>query len=124
MSTYGVCLTDGGNLVAETDLSAAQFHAVAISDVRAVALATTAGMPITGILMNNPTAGLPAEVAFDGFTKAACGSGGVTAGQQLMVEASTGKLVQWTSGNTIVAVAIETAAAGTIGLVRIVPSAG
>jgi hypothetical protein len=55
-----------------------------------------------------------------GFTKAKAGVGGFTAGDQLMTETATGKLVTKTSTNTIVAVAIETVSADEIGLVRVI----
>jgi len=125
MSTYGVGLTEGGNLVTATDLSTKQFCAVKqTTTARTVALASTGGEAITGLLQNTPTAGEAAEVRFDGFSKALAGTGGFTAGDSLQTEASTGKLITKTSTNTVVAVAIETCAAGEIGLVRVLPTAG
>ena len=41
-----------------------------------------------------------------------------------MTEAGTGNLVVKTSTNAVVAVAVEAAAAGSIALVRIIPTAG
>lgn len=61
---------------------------------------------------------------YAGFTPAVIGTGGVTAGQALMTEAATGKLIAQTSTNAKVAVAIESANAGEVALVRIVPTAG
>lgn len=125
MSTYGTGLTEGGNLVANSDLSAKQFCAVKQTTTsRKVDLASTGGEAITGILQNTPKAGDAAEVTYSGFTKAAAGTGGWTAGDALQTEGTTGKLITKTSTNTIVAVAIETVAAGGIGLVRVVASAG
>jgi TctA family transporter len=125
MSTYGVGLTEGGNLVTATDLSTKQFCAVKQTAVaRTVALASTGGEAITGILCNTPVAGEAVEVRFDGFTKALAGTGGFTAGDSLQTEAATGKLITKTSTNVVVAVAIETCAAGEIGLVRVLPTAG
>ena len=125
MSTYGTGLTEGGNLVANADLSAKQFCAVKqTTTARKVDLASTGGEAITGILGNTPKAGEAAEVCYAGFTKALAGTGGFTAGDALQTEAATGKLITKTSTNTIVAVAVETCAAGSIGLVRVLSSAG
>lgn len=125
MSTTGTGLTEGGNLTAAADLSAKQFCAVKQTTTsRQVNLASTGGEAITGILQNTPKQNDPADVTYTGFTKAQAGTGGFTAGDALQTEAATGKLITKTSTNTIVAVAIETTAAGAIGLVRVVASAG
>ena len=125
MSTFGTGLTEGGNLVANSDLSTKQFCAIKqTSTSRAVDLASTGGEAITGILQNTPSAGDAVEVTYEGFTKALAGTGGWTAGQQLQTEASTAAFIVKTSTNTVVAVAIETVSAGNIGLVRVVPTAG
>lgn len=125
MSTFGTGLVEGGNLVANADLSAKQFYAVKqTTTARKVDVASTGGEAITGILQNTPKAGEPVEVCYAGFTKALAGTGGFTAGDALQTETGTGKLITKTSTNTIVAVAIETCAAGEIGLVRVVASAG
>jgi hypothetical protein len=125
MSTYGTGLTEGGNLVAGADLSALQFTAVKLNGTaRQVASANTGGEAITGILQNTPKSGEAVEVTYDGFTKAKAGTGGFAAGNLLQTEAATGKLIVKTSTNTVVAIACETCAAGEIGLVRVVPTAG
>jgi len=124
MSTYGVGLTDGGNLIAGANLSGNQFCAVkANATDRTLVLASTGGEAITGILQNQPLAGQAAEVTFDGLTKAQIGAA-VTAGQSLMTQAATGLLIPWTSSNVVVAVAHESGASGNIILVRVIPSAG
>lgn len=125
MSTFGVNSSDGGNLVAAADLSSYQYCAVkANTTARQLALASTGGEAITGILQNTPTSGQAAEVTFSGFTKAKAGTGGFTAGDLLQTEATTGRLITKTSTNTVVAVAHETCAAGEIGLVRVITTAG
>jgi hypothetical protein len=125
MSTYGTGLVEGGNLIANADLSAKQFYAVKqTSTARKVDLASTGGEAITGILLNTPKAGEACEVCHSGFTKALLGTGGATAGQALQTEGSTGKLIAQTSTNAKVAVAIEAGSAGDIILVRVVPTAG
>lgn len=124
MSTYGTGLVEGGNLLANADLSAKQFFAVKqTATARKVDLASTGGEAITGILCNTPKAGEAAEVCYEGYTKAKAGTGGWTAGNALMTDTS-GTLIAQTSTNAKVAVAIETVSAGEIGLVRVIPTAG
>jgi hypothetical protein len=125
MSTYGTGLVEGGNLIANADLSAKQFYAVKqTATARKVDVASTGGEAITGILCNTPKAGEAVEVCHSGFTKALAGTGGFTAGNQLMTEAATGKLVVKTSTNVVVAVAHETVSGGELGLVRVIPTGG
>lgn len=124
MSTYGTALVEGGNLTAGADLSSSQFLAVkaSTSTARQVVLANTGGEAITGLLQNTPKSGEAVEVAHVGFAKAKAGTGGWTAGQQLQTDTS-GQLIGHSSG-TVVAIAHEVVAAGQIGLVRVVPTAG
>lgn len=118
MATSGAQLLDGGNRTANADLSAAQYCAVKQTTTpRAVALASTGGEAIAGILQNSPTSGLVAIICQRGITQAQIGTGGVTAGDQLQTEAATGKLITKTSTNAVVGVAIETVAAGGVGTV-------
>lgn len=125
MTTQGTGLSEGGNLIANSDLSSSMYLAVKqTSTARAVDLASTGGESITGILQNNPKAGEAATVKYDGFSPAVAGVGGWTAGQALQTEAATGKLIAQTSTNAKVAVAIETVAANETGLVRVVPTPG
>lgn len=125
MSTYGTGLTEGGNELAGADLSALELTAVkAGATARQLVSANAGGEAITGILLNTPTVGQPAIVCYAGYCKARVGAGGWTAGQPLMTEAGTGKLVAKTSTNTTVAIARDTAAAGEFGLCRIIPTAG
>lgn len=125
MTTHGTGLSEGGNLTANSDLSASQYLAVKqTATARAVDLASTGGENITGVLQNTPKAGEAADVKYDGFSPAVAGVGGWTAGQALQTEAATGKLIAQTSTNAKVAVAIETVSANEVGLVRIVPTPG
>ncbi len=97
MATYQAksCIS----LNAAADLSAGQFHAVRLSAAKTVALGSTAGEPIIGILQNKPAAaGQAATVAFAGTTKAVAGAA-VSAGAQLKVNAS-GRLVAAAAGTT------------------------
>lgn len=123
MTTNGVNLTEGGNLIANADLSGKQFYALATTTTaRKVDLAASATAGFMGILQNAPIAGEAAEVLFVGFSKAIIGTGGVTAGDLLQVEAASGKLITKTSTNTVVAKAMTTHSAGELGLVLVLPS--
>jgi cation transporter-like permease len=125
MTTRGNMLSDGGNLVANADLSAKQGYAVKqTTTARNVGLASTGGESITGILLNNPLSGEAADVCFSGLCPAVIGAGGVTSGDALQTEAATGKLITQTSTNAKVAVACETGAAGDTIMVRVVPTPG
>lgn len=122
MATEGPLLFDGGQRTAAVDLSAKQFYAVAQQTTSRQVNLAGAAAAIAGILQNTPLAGQAANVGFCGISKAQIGTGGVTAGDQLEV-ASGGKLVTKVSG-VVVGVAIETAAAGTIGTVYLPGSPG
>jgi len=125
MSTSGVSLTEGGNFIANVSLATNQFCAVKqTATPRALALASTGGEAITGILQNTPGAGDAVEVTQAGNCKAQAGAAGFAAGDALMTEAATGKLVTQTSTNVKVAVARETCTANQIGLVTVIPTAG
>lgn len=119
MALEGKCITEGAQLKTASNLSAKQFCAVKISGDGLVDLASTGGEAITGILQNDPTAGQPAIIAFAGFPKVIAGTGGFTAGDLLMTEAGTGRLITKTGTNTVVAVAVNSAAAGVFGCVKL-----
>jgi len=118
MATSGMQLQDGGNRVADSSLASAQYCAVKQTTTpRTVTLANTGGEAIAGVLQNTPAAGQAAIIAQRGITQAQIGTGGVTAGDQLMTETTTGKFVTKTSTNAVVGVAIETVAAGGVGTI-------
>ena len=118
MATSGAQLLDGGNRVADNTLATAQYCAVKQTTTpRTLTLANTGGEAVAGILQNTPATGQATIVVQRGITQAQIGTGGVTAGDQLMTETTTGKLITKTSTNTVVAVAIETVAAGGVGTV-------
>lgn len=120
MATSGSQLIDGGNRVAAVDLSAAQYLAVKQTTTpRQVNLASTGGEAIAGILQNTPGANQAAAIIQRGIARAVIGAGGVTAGDQLQTEATTGKLITKVSTNVVVGVAIETVAAGGVATVDI-----
>lgn len=124
MALSGKTISDGSVWTANSDLTAKQYCAVKIAGDGVVDLASTGGEAIAGILENNPKAGQPATVTFLGFPLAQAGAGGWTAGQELMTEAGTGKLVALSGMGTVVAVGIKAVGQGEIGVVRLVPSTG
>lgn len=102
---------DVGYLQASADLSSDQFCAVKVyasADLQ-VALASTGGEAILGILQNKPTAGQAADVRFTGVSKARAGNS-YSRGAGLMTDTS-GRLITATSTNVIVAIALEASGA-------------
>lgn len=83
----------------------------------AVAPAPSAGVPALGIIQHNPQLGEAAEVLTEGVSKAQV-NGTVAINDSLMVGAALASgatpLVKATSGNYIVAVALESGTAGAI----------
>jgi len=116
-------MINGGGMIAASDLSTHQFACVKISGDNLVDLASDGGEAICGILYNAPTAGEAADVVFFGFPKVIAGSGGFTAGDQLITEAATGKLITYTDSGTPVAIACNTVAAGVFGKVKLLVTA-
>jgi len=115
---------DGSSTVANSDLSAKQYYAAqSVAGVSFTSDLASAATAIAGIIQNTPKQGEAVDLGIVGVSPAQIGTGGVTAGDQLQVEAASGKLVTKTSG-VQVAVAVETAAAGAIGTVRLTGPAG
>jgi hypothetical protein len=123
MATEGVMIRDGSNLTAAADLSAKQYYAVKLSASRAVNLASTGGEEIIGILQNAPASGDAADVCLFGLSKALIGTGGVTAGNAVMTEAATGKIVAYASSAVKIGIALTTQSAGELGLIFVRPLA-
>jgi len=90
----------------------AQFYGVVISAARTVALASSTGAAIYGILQGKPAAGDAADVGVFGPGKMLAG-GTIAAGAKLMVN-SSGEIVPWTpaSGYQQIGVALEAAVNG------------
>ena len=98
---------------ASADLSASQFCFVVVNSNGQLA-APSAGGDADGILQDKPNGqGVQGELAILGVSKALVGTGGVTAGDLLAVDAS-GKVVTAATGNKIVGKALATGAAGVI----------
>lgn len=111
MATEGPQITDGGQTITATDLTAKQFYAVKMTaTARTVALASTGGEMIYGILQNAPAATEAANVCIFGVTKAQAG-GTITAGDPLTTD-TAGKLITYTSSKVKVGVALTSGASG------------
>lgn len=97
------------------DLSTRQFCFVKMgSNNDEVVLCTVAGEIAVGVLMNNPAAGELAEVAmFGGGAKVKC-SGIIARGQPVSVAVTTGQGKAAVATEQVVALALETSAAGDI----------
>jgi hypothetical protein len=97
---------------ASADLSSSQFCFVVVNSSGQLA-APTAGGDADGVLQDKPNAqGQIGEVGILGISKALVGTGGVTAGDLLAVDAA-GKVVTAATGNKIVGKALATGAAST-----------
>ena len=122
MATESPQISDGSQVTAAADLSAKQFYCVKLTAARAVNL-SGAGDASYGILQNKPISGEVCDVALFGISKAVAGAA-TTAGGPLMID-SSGRVIDKTSTNTVVAMGLEAATAtGQIITVKIVPTAG
>lgn len=109
-----------GDLAAAADLSTHLYRGVRVSGVRVVNKVTASTQRPLGILQNKPIAGEGATVAFGGQSKAILGTGGATAGQELMFDANGALVVAATTGNIVAAIATETGVAAEIISVMVV----
>jgi hypothetical protein len=97
------------SLTASGDLSASQHLAVYIDGSGEVAVQTTPGDPVDGVLQDKPTAqGRSASVATAGVSK--CVSGGAVTAGQLLAADSAGKVTLAGSGDYAFGRALETVA--------------
>lgn len=92
-------------IAASADLSAKQFCVVT-----AAGAVAGAGVEGLGILQNAPTSGHAASVRYGGISKAIYG-GSVAVGAELTADAN-GHLVTATTGNYVIAQALEAGASG------------
>jgi hypothetical protein len=101
------------SIPANTDLSAKQYYAVTVNST-GKAIVAGAGVPIVGILQNDPAAaGVGANLGFSGVSKAALG-GTATAGTMAAVD-SNGKFANAVSGDIAVGIFVLGGASGEIG---------
>lgn len=101
MATRNIRTIQAVGYTASADLSGYQYCFVKSAGAKTVALQTTAGDPVFGILQNAPTANLAAEIDVIGFTKVKLGAA-VAAGAQVMCEATTGRAITATTGEVAV----------------------
>lgn len=121
MATESPLIVDGAQCQAAANLwnpavalagpfGSGQFLGVYLSSSRTVAIQTSAGGQIYGVLQNTPTLGGAANVGIIGITKAVAGAA-ITTGWELMLDTS-GRFVHWTaSSHYKVGLALEDAGA-------------
>lgn len=95
-------------LIAAADLSAKQYYCVEVDSAGKAAL-SGAGELVYGILQNKPTAADRAEVMRLGVSKAVAGAA-IAVGAEVASDAA-GKIVTATTGDRVVGIAREAAAA-------------
>lgn len=100
---YEVPLFKPGVFKAGADLSGDQFLAMKIADDGDIERQASAGAIVAGILQNKPVENEAVEMEMGGICKAKMGAAVTNAGTELMVEATTGRLVPATSTNLVVA---------------------
>jgi len=102
------CIT----LKAAADLSSYQYYFVLVSAADTVNVDTTGGAACIGVLMNKPSAaGQAAKVAIAGKVPLRAGDT-IAAGAKLCAEATTARAITATTGDEIMAVALQAAADG------------
>lgn len=100
-----------------------QFTAVDVEASTGRAIAPSAGGRMIGVVQNKPTVGKSATIVCSGVTKGKIGTGGVTAGNSVMVNAS-GEFVVATGTNRAIGIALKTNASGTLGTILLGNNAG
>lgn len=110
-----------GNQIRETmlagaDLSAKQFTFVKMNTTDRTVVNAGNGEAAFGVLINDPTSGGAATVVTHGRVLVEVGTGGLTAGDSVGVDAN-GEAVTAASGDIVVGQAIADASAGTRGTI-------
>lgn len=105
------------SLVANADMSAKQYCAVAVNSA-GKAIIADADDQVIGILQNNPGAGQAATVAFGGISKVKFG-GTVAAGARVTSNASGEIVAATTAGDAVLGVALVGGASGEIGTILV-----
>lgn len=102
------------SLPASADLSASQYHFTNINSSGQLAINTTAGGLVAGVLQDKPfAAGNPGNLGIGGGTKIILG-GTVAAGANI-ASSATGTAVTAATGNVILGICVKGGAAGEIG---------
>lgn len=104
---YEVPLFKPGVFQAGADLSGDQFLAMKLDADGDVSRQASAGAAVIGILQNKPVENEAVEMEMAGICKAMIGDTVTNAFTELMVEATTGRLVPATSTNLVVAYALQ-----------------
>lgn len=116
MATFGPYETV--TMVAGADLSAKQFTFVKMNTTDRTVVSAGNGDAALGVLINQPESGNAATVAVRGRVLIECGSGGLTAGANVGIDAD-GKGVVAASSDIIVGQVVDAGAAGEIATIDI-----
>lgn len=111
MATQGTQVRE--SMIAGEDLSAAQFTFVKMNTTDRTVVAAGNAEAAFGVLINDPTSGQAATVVTLGRTKVVVGTGGLTAGDTVGVDANGAGVASATS-DIIVGICVDAAAAGEI----------
>jgi len=101
------------SMVAGADLSAKQFTFVIGNTVDNTVVAAGNGAAADGVLINDPTSGQAATVVVAGRVIVEVGTGGLTAGDLVGVDAN-GAAVTATTGDVVVGKCVTAGAAGAV----------
>ena len=110
MATQGNQIKE--SMVAGADLSTKQFTFVIMNTVDRTVITCGDGLAADGVLINDPTSGQAATVVTHGRVMVEVGTGGLTAGDLVGVDAA-GKAVAAASGEVIVGKCVDAGAADT-----------
>ncbi len=99
------------SMIAGADLSAAQFTFVKMNTTDSTVVAAGNADAAFGVLINTPTSGAAATVVTHGRVSVTAGTGGLTAGANVGVDADGAGVVADTS-DIIVGIVVDAAAAG------------
>ena len=110
MATQGNQIKE--TMIAGADLSTKQFTFVKMNTTDRTVVSAGNGEEAFGVLVNDPTSGTAATVVTHGRVIIEVGTGGLTAGDAIGVDAN-GEAVTAATNDIIVGQAVETAAAGT-----------
>jgi len=118
MAFEGILMNIPG-IVAGSDLSAKQFHAVKLTGELAIGVAGSGDLAL-GVLQNDPLQGDASAVAYAGVSKVKTGAN-VAVGNRLAPDAS-GALVPAGSGDFPIGVALEAGVSGDVISVLLIPN--
>lgn len=110
MATQGNQIRE--SMIAGADLSAKQWTFVKMNTTDRTVISATDGQAAFGVLINDPESGGAATVVTYGRVIVEVGTGGLTAGDNVASDAN-GEAITAATGDVIVGVALEDAAAGT-----------